>query len=49
MRRLRDDVHSPGKYRVIGTLPNVPQFYETFKIKKGDKMYIPESDRAKIW
>jgi len=48
-KRVKEDVHSPAKFRVNGILPNVPQFYEAFPIKPGDKMYLPESERAKIW
>ncbi|SEF74826.1 putative endopeptidase [Halpernia humi] len=48
-QRLLTDVHSPAKYRVNGPFPNVEAFYKTFNIKKGDKMYIPDSLRVKIW
>lgn len=47
--QLLTNPHSPGKYRVNGTVINIPQWYEAFGIKEGDKMYIPEADRAKIW
>jgi predicted metalloendopeptidase len=43
------DPHSPGEYRVIGTLSNMPQFYEAFGIKEGEKMYRRPDDRANIW
>lgn len=49
MRRLKEDVHSPGDYRVNGSLVNVPEFYEAFGIKAGDKMFIPADKRAVIW
>ncbi len=48
-QRLLTDVHAPAKYRVNGPFPNVDPFYKTFNIKKGDKMYIPDSLRVKIW
>jgi len=47
--QLLTDVHSPAKYRVNGPLPNVPDFYEAFGIKPGDKMYIPDSLRVHLW
>jgi putative endopeptidase len=43
------DPHAPDRYRVIGTLENFEPFYITFKIKEGDKMYRPETERIKIW
>ena len=49
MKRVKEDVHSPGKFRVNGILPNVPQFYDAFPVKAGEKMYLPENERAKIW
>ena len=47
--RLKTDPHSPGKYRVIGPLSNLPTFYKAFDIKKGDGMYRDEEVRVKIW
>jgi putative endopeptidase len=43
------DEHSPEKFRVNGPLSNVDAFYEAFRIKPGDKMYISDSLRARIW
>ncbi len=47
--RLKTDPHSPGKYRVIGPLSNLPTFYKAFDIKKGDGMYRDKDVRVKIW
>lgn len=49
MRRLKEDVHSPGEARVNGIVYNHPAFYNAFAIKPSDKRYISESDRANIW
>ncbi len=43
------DVHSPAKERVNGPFVNIPEFYEAFGIKPGDKMYRPDSLRVSIW
>ncbi len=43
------DEHSPEKERVNGPMVDVPEFYEAFGIKPGDKMYRPDSLRVKIW
>ncbi|SEH65022.1 Peptidase family M13 [Rheinheimera pacifica] len=41
--------HSPGMYRVLGTLSNMPQFYQAYDIKPGDGMYRDDKVRVKIW
>lgn len=48
-RQLLTDVHSPAKYRVNGPFSDVDAFYQTFNIKPGDAMYIPDSLRVRIW
>ena len=48
-RRLITDVHSPGIYRVIGIMSNMPQFYAAFAVKEGDAMYRLPEERAEIW
>ncbi|MCD6012609.1 MAG: family peptidase [Flavipsychrobacter sp.] len=47
--QLLTDVHSPAKYRINGPFPNVPEFYEAFGIKPGDKMYLADSLRVYLW
>jgi putative endopeptidase len=47
--QVMTDVHAPAKFRVNGPLPNVPAFYEAFSVKPGDKMYLPDSARVKLW
>ncbi|MEZ5035314.1 MAG: M13 family metallopeptidase [Chitinophagaceae bacterium] len=47
--RLLTDVHSPAKYRVNGPFADVDEFYKTFNVQPGDKMYRPDSLRVRIW
>ncbi len=49
IQRLYTDPHSPPKYRVIGTLTNMPEFYTSFNVKEGNKMYTPDSLRCVMW
>jgi putative endopeptidase len=47
--QVRSNEHSPAKFRVIGPLVDMPEFFQTFGIKEGDAMWRPESLRVKIW
>ena len=47
--QLLTDVHAPAKYRVNGPFPNVPEFYEAFNVKPGNKMYLADSLRVRLW
>jgi putative endopeptidase len=49
MRRLQEDVHSPGIARVNVGVANLPWWYSAFDIKEGDKNFIAPEKRAKIW
>jgi putative endopeptidase len=49
MRRLKEDVHSPGVARVNGIVYNIPSFYTAFDIKSTDKNFKPVEKRASIW
>jgi predicted metalloendopeptidase len=47
--QVKTDPHSPGQFRANGTLMNQPAFYEAFKVKQGDKMYLAPTERVIIW
>lgn len=46
---LVSDPHSPAKFRVIGPMRNIDEWYKAFDIKEGDKDYLKPEDRVKIW
>jgi len=48
-RRILTDPHSPSRYRVIGIMPNMPEFYAAFDLKEGDQLFVPDNERVKIW
>ncbi len=41
--------HSPGKYRVLGIIPQLDVFYEAFGINPEHEMYRAPEDRIIIW
>jgi len=49
VRRTKDDEHALGRFRVLGPLRNLPEFYKAFNVKEGDYMYLNEAVRAVIW
>jgi putative endopeptidase len=46
--RLNIDPHSPGRYRVLGPLANLPEFFEAFG-RDGSAMERPKELRPTIW
>ncbi|WP_394776637.1 M13 family metallopeptidase [Flavobacterium sp.] len=49
INQIMTDVHAPEQFRVNGPLSNIPEFHKAFNVKKGDKMYQPDSLRVVIW
>ncbi len=47
--QVNTDPHSPGKFRVIGTISNVQEFMKAFNGKPGDSMINDEIERVVIW
>jgi putative endopeptidase len=47
--QIKSNEHAPAKWRVIGPLSNMPEFFSTFGIKKGDKMWRSDDQLVKIW
>jgi putative endopeptidase len=48
-QQIQTDPHSPGMYRTNGPLSNMPEFYEAFGCKDGNKMVRATADRSRIW
>jgi putative endopeptidase len=48
-KQVVSDPHSPRQFRVIGPARNVDVWYEAFKVKPEDKMYVAPAERARIW
>lgn len=49
LKRIKTDPHSPAEFRTNGVLRNMPEFFEAFGVKTGDKMFLPAETRVKIW
>jgi len=47
--RILSDVHSPGPFRVLGTMRNVDDWYTAFGVQTGDKYYLAPEQRVKLW
>ena len=43
------DVHSPNIARVNAALPHIDAWYDAFKVKKGNRLFLPKKKRAHIW
>lgn len=48
-QRLLSDVHAPAKWRVLGPMSNIPEFYDAFGVKPGQPMWRAPEDRVRIW
>ncbi|NXV77964.1 NEP protein, partial [Atlantisia rogersi] len=44
---IKTDVHSPGKFRVIGSLQNSPEFSEAFSCSKLN--YMDPTKKCRVW
>jgi predicted metalloendopeptidase len=48
-RQLLSNVHAPAKWRVLGPMANIPEFYAAFGVKPGQPMWRAAPDRVRIW
>ncbi|WP_159628407.1 M13 family metallopeptidase [Massilia puerhi] len=49
VNQVKNGPHSPGQYRANGAVQNMPEFYEAFGVKPGDKMYVAPENRVIVW
>ncbi|MGD0502893.1 MAG: M13 family metallopeptidase [Steroidobacteraceae bacterium] len=49
VERVKTDPHSPPSVRGTAPVRNQAGFYEAFKVKPGDKMFLAPPDRVSIW
>lgn len=48
-RRVATDPHSPEEFRCNQILKNLPEFYQAFGVVAGDELWLPDSERVRIW
>jgi predicted metalloendopeptidase len=47
--RITSDPHSHSEARANGVLRNIDSWYEAFEVQEDDALYLPPSQRVKIW
>ena len=48
-QQVMSNPHAPDVYRANEPLRNVPEFYSTFGVNPGDRMFLAPEKRTKIW
>ncbi|MFC3033045.1 M13 family metallopeptidase [Pseudoalteromonas fenneropenaei] len=48
LNQLRAGTHAPGQFRALAPR-NHDAWYKAFDVKPGDKLYLPEDQRVRIW
>jgi len=49
VQQVRTNPHSPSKFRVEGTLVNVPEFAKAFNCPVGSKLNPPPEKQCRLW
>ena len=49
LQRLATDPHSPAEFRCNQIVRNVTEFYEAFDLTPGDRLWLDQQARVKIW
>jgi putative endopeptidase len=48
-QQLVSDPHSPERYRVNGVVRNIDAWYQAFNVQAGDRLYLSNENRVRIW
>ena len=48
-RQVVSDPHSPRQYRVNGVMRNIDSWYDAFKVKPEEKLFVDPKSRVRIW
>ena len=48
-QQLVSDPHPPEQYRVNGVVRNIDAWYQAFNVQAGDKLYLANENRVRIW
>jgi predicted metalloendopeptidase len=49
INQVKTNPHSPAKFRVLGPLSNMQEFFDAWNVQPTDKMYRKPEDRVLIW
>lgn len=47
--RTLSDTHAPAPHRVNMVLSNIDAFYDAYSVQTGDALYLPPSERVRVW
>jgi len=47
-QQVMTDPHAPGEYRAA-EVRNIDAWYAAFNVQPGEKLYLPEAERVRIW
>src|SRR2546423_2555294 len=48
-RQVVSDPHSPRQFRVNGVMRNIDAWYDAFKVKTDEKLFVDPNGRVRIW
>jgi putative endopeptidase len=48
-RQVVSDPHSPRQFRVNGVMRNIDAWYDAFKVKPDEKLFVEPNARVRIW